>query len=359
MSAHVSLSKLKKIFKDSHTGREIVAVSNFSLDIQKSEMVTLLGPSGCGKTTVLRMLGGFETPTSGDILLNGERINHLPPNKRNSSMVFQSYALFPHMNVEQNITYGLKVRGVDSSTTQQKLKKTIQVVGLSGFEKRRPNELSGGQQQRVALARALIVEPQILLFDEPLSNLDAKLRESMRSEIRRIQKELSITSIYVTHDQMEAMAISDRVVVMNEGKIEQIGKPSDIYLKPKSLFVADFMGAANFVKAKVITIKNNIAEVQFHHHRYRVSFEAQNLKPNDTVTLVLRPESIHETKAQNGIEGIIRDYHYLGSENEYRLELVSGEIIKARMPATLTSKPRQPGDSLKFDIEENTIHMIV
>lgn len=327
-SSNVKLQHLRKSFFDIHHQKENVAVEDFSLDIQGGELVTLLGPSGCGKTTVLRMLAGFESPTSGHIILNEKDITQLPPNKRNSAMVFQSYALFPHMNVEENIMYGLKLRGFSKEEQSQKLSGFLDIVNLRGYEKRKPHELSGGQQQRVALARALIVKPAILLFDEPLSNLDAKLRESMRNEIRNIQKSLKITAVYVTHDQAEAMAISDRVVVMNKGKIEQIGSSQDVYLRPSTRFVADFMGAANF------------------------------LTQANGKTLVVRPESITLSKDSGQISGVIKEYHFLGSVHEYHLQLDSQEKIVARVPISLSQQPHFVGEKVHLNFDSQTSHYL-
>ena len=227
----LELRNIKKVFKSLNT--ETVAVKDFNQNIEEGKLVTLLGPSGCGKTTTLRMIAGFEIPTSGRVFLNNSDVTNLPPNKRNISMVFQSYALFPHLSVEDNISFGLKIKHLSKKEIVKKINKMIDLVGLKGLEKRRPEQLSGGQQQRVALARSLVMEPLVLLFDEPLSNLDAKLRESMRLEIRRIQQEVNITSVYVTHDQVEAMSISDIIVVMNKGEVMQIGNPFEIYAKPK------------------------------------------------------------------------------------------------------------------------------
>ena len=244
----VRLEHISKIYKDPKTGKDFYAVKDANLEITPGSFVTLLGPSGCGKTTTLRMIAGFESPDEGEIYLGGEPINALTPNKRDTAMVFQSYALLPHYNIYDNVAYGLKLRKLDKATIKEKVTNILKLVGLEGMEARMTNQLSGGQQQRVALARALVLEPGVLLFDEPLSNLDAKLRVSMRTEIRRIQQEAGITAIYVTHDQSEAMALSDQIIIMEKGVVSQIGTPQEIYYHPANEFVADFIGEANFLR---------------------------------------------------------------------------------------------------------------
>ena len=246
-SSGVVLKEITKIFQQPDTGKDFVAVDHINLNIQDGEMVTLLGPSGCGKTTTLRMISGFEYPTSGSVFIGERDVAKIPPNKRGISMVFQSYALFPHLNIWENVAYGLKVAKVSQDEVVRRTNAVMELMQLTGMERRFPNQLSGGQQQRVALARAVVIEPSVLLFDEPLSNLDAKLRESMRDELRALQKRLGITSLYVTHDQSEAMAISDRIAVMNQGAIEQLDSPTEIYDNPHSRFVAGFIGEMNFL----------------------------------------------------------------------------------------------------------------
>ena len=248
----VRLEHISKIYKDPKTGKDFYAVKDANLEITPGSFVTLLGPSGCGKTTTLRMIAGFESPDEGEIYLGGEPINALTPNKRDTAMVFQSYALLPHYNIFDNVAYGLKLRRLDKATIKEKVTSILKLVGLEGMEARMTNQLSGGQQQRVALARALVLEPGVLLFDEPLSNLDAKLRVSMRTEIRRIQQEAGITAIYVTHDQSEAMALSDQIIIMEKGVVAQIGTPQEIYYHPASEFVADFIGEANFLRGTLL-----------------------------------------------------------------------------------------------------------
>ena len=251
-SGRISLINLIKEF----TGRDGTtrAVDDIDLETEPGEFLTLLGPSGCGKTTTLRMVAGFESPTSGEILLDGADMTRLTPDKRPMSMVFQSYALFPHLSVYDNVAYGLKLKKMGKTELSEAVESALTSMDLVKFAQRAPNQLSGGQQQRVALARAMVMRPKVLLFDEPLSNLDAKLRVAMRAEIRSLQQRLGITALYVTHDQDEAMAMSDRIVVMNKGKIEQIGTPDEIYRRPASVFVADFIGSANFLDPSAVTV---------------------------------------------------------------------------------------------------------
>ena len=286
----VRLDHISKIYKDPKTGKDFYAVHDTSLDIAPGEFVTLLGPSGCGKTTTLRMIAGFESADEGEIYLGDEAINILPPNKRDTAMVFQSYALLPHYNVFDNVAYGLKLRKVPKEEIKERVTKILELVELSGMEARMTNQLSGGQQQRVALARALVLEPSVLLFDEPLSNLDAKLRVSMRTEIRRIQQKTGITAVYVTHDQSEAMALSDRIIIMNKGVVAQMGTPQEIYYHPNSEFVADFIGEANFLKGVCKGLDGDHALLEVAGTEVRVA-AVENMKVGETYTIVLRPES--------------------------------------------------------------------
>src|SRR5574344_1268615 len=272
--ASVKIQNLKKIYQGIK-GKQVEAVKGVSLTINPGEFVTLLGPSGCGKTTILRMIAGFEIPTAGDIYIGDPRVNSLTPDKRDTAMVFQSYALFPHLNLFDNVAYGLKIKKLSKDVIAQKVKDILAMVGLEGMETRAPNQLSGGQQQRVALARALVMEPSVLLFDEPLSNLDAKLRIYMRNEIHKIQRKIGITSIYVTHDQSEAMSLSDLVIIMRSGNIEQIGTPKDIYAKPANEFVADFIGVANIVPAKVVATFNGKTTAEVLGKQYTTSTEVK------------------------------------------------------------------------------------
>ncbi|MBE5774119.1 MAG: ABC transporter ATP-binding protein [Clostridiales bacterium] len=319
----VRLEGVSKIYMDPKTNKPFKAVDNIDLDIKPGDFVTLLGPSGCGKTTTLRMIAGFESPDEGEIYLGDEAINALTPNKRDTAMVFQSYALFPHMNIFDNVAYGLKLRKVPKDQIRTKVFDMLKLVGLEGMENRFTNQLSGGQQQRVALARALVVEPGVLLFDEPLSNLDAKLRVSMRTEIRRIQQQFGITAVYVTHDQSEAMSISDKIIIMNKGVIAQMGTPQEVYYRPASEFVADFIGEANFLKVKVEDVAADHVDVNLDGVRFAATRPETPIAKGDTKTLMLRPEGIRVS--EKGIlpckvvlscfMGSYQNYHVMVGDN--------------------------------------------
>ncbi|WP_297070861.1 ABC transporter ATP-binding protein [Thermococcus sp.] len=287
--------KLQNIVK---TFGETVALKGINLEIKHGELFTLLGPSGCGKTTTLRIIAGLEYPDTGKIYFGDEEVTYLPSHQKGAVLVFQNYALWPHMSVSDNIAYGLKIKKLPKDEVMRKVQWALELVKLKGFENRYPTQLSGGQQQRVAIARALVVEPKVLLLDEPLSNLDAKLRLEMRSEIRRIQRELGITVIYVTHDQEEAMAISDRIAVMNVGTVEQIGTPKDIYESPRTEFVASFMGKTNVVPAKIVERDGNHVAVEFENfHLDGLTYTGEG----DRVVLVIRPERIRLKPGKNTV----------------------------------------------------------
>ena len=288
----VLIDHIYKIYLDPKTKKEFYAVNDVTLDIKPGSFVTLLGPSGCGKTTTLRMIAGFESPDAGEIYIGGVPMNALTPNKRDTAMVFQSYALFPHMNIFDNVAYGLKLRKVPKPEIQKRVCDMLKLVGLEGMENRFTNQLSGGQQQRVALARALIAEPGVLLFDEPLSNLDAKLRVYMRTEIRRIQQQFGITAIYVTHDQSEAMSISDDIIIMNKGVVAQMGSPREIYYNPADEFVADFIGEANFLHATVESVGENEVTVKACGVSFPVRKPEKPVAAGEKRTVMLRPEGV-------------------------------------------------------------------
>ncbi|MEM8862245.1 MAG: ABC transporter ATP-binding protein, partial [Chloroflexota bacterium] len=309
----LELRNLAKVFGSGRN--EHLAVDHIDLEVKQGEFITILGPSGCGKTTTLRLVAGFENATSGEILLDGKVINTIPANKRPMTMVFQSYALFPHMSVFENIAYGLRINKLSQQLIDEKIEIVMNLMNLVGLDDRMPHQLSGGQQQRVALARALVMEPRLLLFDEPLSNLDAKLRIHMRTEIRRLQQRLGITSLYVTHDQAEAMGLSDRIVVMNNGKIEQVGAPQEIYLRPASAFVADFIGRSNFIKCLVFEQDYDLVTLDFFGHKVSLSANGHAFKRGDTALIIVRPESVRlNTKGDKlTILGSIKHAEYLGT----------------------------------------------
>jgi iron(III) transport system ATP-binding protein len=307
-------------------GATVTATENVNLTIEPGEFITLLGPSGCGKTTTLRIVAGFETATAGQVLLDGAEIDHLPPQRREMSMVFQSYALFPHLTVAQNIAYGLKLQRRSKEEIANAMKIALSSMNLVGLENRSPHELSGGQQQRVALARALVVRPKVLLFDEPLSNLDAKLRGAMRSEIRRIQRMLAITSLYVTHDQDEAMSLSDRVVVMNRGRVEQVATPAEIYLRPASVFVADFIGRANFIEVPVHRLAAGRATVTALGEQLTVDGSEALNQHDSAALLMVRPETLAVHAALDGGMGVVLTATFHGDATEYEVETSSGTL---------------------------------
>ena len=295
---HIRLVGVSKRFGP--PGRNPPAVDRVSLEVPRGSFTTLLGPSGCGKTTTLRMIAGFYEPDAGDIFIGDRRINDVPAHRRGTAMVFQDYALFPHMSVQENVGYGLKLAGVKGGERQTRVAETLRFLGLSGLESRSPNQLSGGQQQRVALARALVMNPEVLLLDEPLSNLDAKLRLSIRDELMSIQRQLGITTIYVTHDQDEALAMSDWVAVMNAGNVVQWGPPWDVYYHPRTPFMADFVGTVNLVHGTVSAVETNAARVQVGAETIVVPGASPSLTAGQEVVLSIRPESLRVTPSSDG-----------------------------------------------------------
>ncbi len=321
-SANVALTGVRKAYGP------VIAVEEVTITIEAGTLVTLLGPSGCGKTTTLRMIAGLEMPTAGRILIGGKDVTLLPPNERDVSMVFQSYALFPHMTVLENVAYGLAGSGLPKPKQLEKAREGLRLVGLDGYDARLPSELSGGQQQRVACARALVLEPQVLLFDEPLSNLDAKLRRRMREEIRDLQQNLKLTSVYVTHDQEEALAVSDKIIVMNHGRIAQEGTPADLYQRPADAFVADFIGGANLIPCEIVGRDGNRTTVRFGDQQLEVAGTAP---ASGAAYLVVRSAAVAVSPIGNGLAGpglpaTIRKATYLGSHWEYTLETAVAEL---------------------------------
>ena len=304
---------------------ETVAVDNVSCIFEAGTLTTLLGPSGCGKTTSLRIIAGLERATSGKILVDNEDVTILPATERDVSMVFQSYALFPNMSVIENVSYGLKMINVNKEEYTEKALETLKLVNLDGYENRMPSELSGGQQQRVAVARAIVLKPKVLLFDEPLSNLDAKLRRQVREDIREIQQKLGVTTIYVTHDQEEALAISDKVIVMNKAVIAQQGSPKDLYNFPKNKFVANFIGDANDVSAEIINKQSDTYELKLAEMSVKIK---SNQDLNGKVTLALRPEKIKikRNNDNNCIHATIKNASFVGSSYQYILNSKIGNL---------------------------------
>ena len=307
--------KINNLTKDFE---ELRAVDDVNININVGEFFSILGPSGCGKSTTLRMVAGFVLPTNGQILVGEKDITYQAPEKRNIGFVFQNYAIFPHMNVFDNISFGLRMRNFDKKTIGTKVVKALEQVNLIGFETRFQRELSGGEQQRVALARVLVTEPQILLLDEPLSALDKKLREEMKIWIKELQKKLKITTVYVTHDQSEALTMSDRIAIMDKGKISQIGTSTDIYERPKNKFVADFIGISNFLPLKIISSQNSHLKVSFNNKEFIIPNMNNN---SDTLTAVLRPEHIIINPEINNnlltFEGVVEIISYQGSLIRY------------------------------------------
>ena len=319
----LSIRNLSKLFRGKHD--QVQALDDVSLDIREGELFTLLGPSGCGKTTTLRCVAGFEKPSSGTIDFLGHNFTSIPPFRRNIGMVFQSYALFPHMSIFENVAYGLRIRKLSRREIEDRVNRIITLVGLEATQKRKPSELSGGQQQRIALARALVYDPQLLLLDEPLSNLDAKLRVYMREEIRRIQQQAKVTTIYVTHDQEEALSISDRIAVMHAGKVSQIGTPDEIYENPNSIRVADFIGQANFLACAVRGDGNPLLSFRS-NEEITLQHSSENVRsfPREEGILFVRPEQMEvsaDPDHPNCLRGEVKVILYLGSVVRYYVEI--------------------------------------
>jgi len=324
---YLTLDHLSKTFPSRGKEAPVTAVDDVSLAIEKGEFVTLLGPSGCGKTTTLRLIAGFEFPTRGRIILDGRGLDNVPPNRRDMAMVFQSYAIFPHLTVFENIAYGLHIKRLSTSEIRRRIAEVLSLTELMGLEHRAPHQLSGGQQQRVALARALVMEPKVLLFDEPLSNLDAKLREQMRTEIRRIQQTLGITSVYVTHDQAEAMTLSDRIVVMNQGRIVQIGTAHQIYRRPANAFVADFIGKANFLPAHVVGVAPARLDLDVLGRQLSIQPPDSPPRIGERATLLARPEAIVLDVSGDGYPGRVCRVAYLGPVVEYEVDVAGTALV--------------------------------
>lgn len=357
-SSSVVLKNVTKIFPQPDGHGQFTAVDSLNLEIKDGELVTLLGPSGCGKTTTLRMISGFEYPTEGEIFIGERNVATVPPNKRNISMVFQSYALFPHMSVAENIAYGLSVKKLPKEEIREKTNQVMDLMQLHGMEERFPNQLSGGQQQRVALARAVVIEPQVLLFDEPLSNLDAKLRQTMRDELRALQQRLRITSLYVTHDQSEAMAVADRIVIMKDGIIEQVGTPQEIYEYPRNQFVANFIGQANFLhgKLKAVCPEGAIVSVQGKEFVFPTPGNEAPAAGENCVA-AFHPESAFFSEREDGLRGVITKATYFGSEMDYEVE-VGNEKVAVKINNPQSSKFYAPGDVVTLEVDCKCVRVL-
>jgi len=353
----VSIKNITKEFTDDQ-GNTVKAVNNISLTIEKGEFATLLGPSGCGKTTTLRMIAGFEDLSDGDVYFGDQNVKDVPANKRDCTMVFQSYALFPHMSVYENIIYGLRIKKLSDENVAKRVEPVIEIMNLDVHRDKMPNQLSGGQQQRVALARALVMEPSVLLFDEPLSNLDAKLRVTMRDEIRRIQKKVGITAIYVTHDQSEAMSLSDKIVVMNEGRIEQIGSAMEIYQRPSSKFISDFIGTANFLSGKVTqVVEMNQLKVTYNGKDLVIDQKnANDFKIGQQVEVVIRPESIHISDDGDFKAKVVKSA-FMGQTQEYELEF-NGTILQAVVSNPSGGKIYDEGEEVGISFARSSLHVV-
>ena len=339
----IELRHISKVYSDNG----FKAVDDFNLEVKRGEFVTFLGPSGCGKTTTLRMIAGFEMPTSGEILLNGEDISQLPANKRPINTVFQRYALFPHMNIYDNIAFGLKLKKLPKEEIRKKVKKVLDMVDLEGFENRKISTLSGGQQQRIAIARALVNEPEILMLDEPLGALDLKMRQEMQIELKHMHDELGITFIYVTHDQEEALTMSDKIVVLSEGRIQQIGTPEDIYNEPQNAFVADFIGESNIFKG----IMTGHMKVRFCGGEF---IGMDDVPEGTLVDVVVRPEDVIITKPEDGIiEGEVVSVIFKGMHYEVTVESGKYEMV------IRTTKCYSVGERIGMKLEPDGIHIML
>ena len=339
----IELRHISKVYSDNG----FKAVDDFNLEVKRGEFVTFLGPSGCGKTTTLRMIAGFEMPTSGEILLNGEDISQLPANKRPINTVFQRYALFPHMNIYDNIAFGLKLKKLPKEEIRKKVKRVLDIVDLEGFENRKISTLSGGQQQRIAIARALVNEPEILMLDEPLSALDLKMRQEMQIELKHMHDELGITFIYVTHDQEEALTMSDKIVVLSEGRIQQIGTPEDIYNEPQNAFVADFIGESNIFKG----IMTGHMKVRFCGGEF---IGMDDVPEGTLVDVVVRPEDVIITKPEDGIiEGEVVSVIFKGMHYEVTVESGKYEMV------IRTTKCYSVGERIGMKLEPDGIHIML
>jgi len=347
MEGEIRLEELTKRFDD------VVAVDSIDLDMPPGEFFTMLGPSGCGKTTTLRMIAGFEQPTSGKILLDGTDVARVPPHRRSVNTVFQNYALFPHLDVAANVAFGLKYHRVTKEERRRKVRGILHLVQLDGFEERKPAQLSGGQQQRVALARALVLTPRVLLLDEPLGALDARLRKDLKLELKAIQKDIGITFVFVTHDQEEALTMSDRMAVMNHGHVEQAGSPREVYEEPRTSFVAGFLGVSNLLDAEAGP-DSGACSLKIGERTFRAEQGATQTR--GAVKAMIRPERIelepHDAPGDNRLPGLVERAVFLGGSHEVHLRILGGELLRA----TVANNGRPPGVELR-EGQAVTLHL--
>jgi spermidine/putrescine transport system ATP-binding protein len=354
MEGEIKLETLTKQFGD------VVAVDSIDLEMPPGEFFTMVGPSGCGKTTTLRMIAGFERPTSGSIMLDGVDVAQTPPHKRNVNTVFQSYALFPHLNVADNVAFGLKYKRVTRDERRRLVGEMLSLVQLSGFESRKPGQLSGGQQQRVALARALILRPRVLLLDEPLGALDARLRKDLQVELKALQHELGVTFVFVTHDQEEALTMSDRVAVMNEGRVEQAGQPQAVYEEPATLFVADFLGVSNMISAEAAGRDGACCEIRVGERSLRAG--QGMLDARGDVKAMIRPERVRvEPQGAGGgnrLPGMVEHAVFVGSFRELHIRLVGGDVVKAIVPNDGAPLLYAEGSPITLHLPEDALRVL-
>lgn len=339
----------------------VTALSEINLTAGRGEFLTVLGPSGSGKTTMLKIVAGFEYPDAGSVLLEGRDISFLRPARRNIGMVFQNYALFPHMSVAQNVAFPLRMRRVSRAEIRRRVMEVLDLVALGAFADRLPSQLSGGQQQRVALARAVVFDPPLLLLDEPFGALDRKLREQMQLEVKRLQQRLGITAVFVTHDQEEALVLSDRIAVMNEGEIQQIAPPEELYQHPSNRFVADFIGESTLLTGRVIETNGQAMQVEAGGVQLRVLSTTAHA-PGDRVHLMIRPERprplLAGEEAENLVEGQITEAIFVGESRKYRIALAQDQQLLVRWPLSSVAGPLTPGDRVRVEIPANNIHVV-
>jgi spermidine/putrescine transport system ATP-binding protein len=357
MPGEIQLEELKKVFGE-HT-----AVDDINLDMPAGEFFTLLGPSGCGKTTTLRMIAGFERPTSGRILLDGNDVARVPPHQRNVNTVFQSYALFPHLDVAKNVAFGLKYQKLEKEERAKRVAEALELVNLTEFAGRKAEQLSGGQQQRVALARALVLRPQVLLLDEPLGALDAKLRKTLQVELKSLQSEVGITFVFVTHDQEEALTMSDRIAVMNNGRVEQAASPRTIYDEPLTVFVADFLGVSNLLTGEAVGPDGGACTVRVGDRMLRAQQGA--VEARGEVKVMIRPERIgiepHATSGEERLPGMVERAVFLGGAQEVHVRVLGGELLKATIANDGSAPPveLEPGTAVSVRLPADALRVLV